>query len=569
MRAVDPAGPAVKRPVALITLALLVLAAALLLIPRLETALYPGGGEPAPIMLLELRGDYPLDELGTIAETGLRPRLEAVEGVAAVELSGVPGTVWNEETPRVFIGGQRVILIKVLGLSGSRETALRLGAALETLCAGLPGNLSLNPLWDTAALTGQILDELYLAAFLGFLLLLFVLILCLRNLRAAFLTSLAGVFSVLIVLAILAAGGISLNLISLWWPILGFGLGVSLSLGVQSRRGPSPKTPYRVLLDLILERRVLVLILALILLAAFLIPLPAARPAPQAPGDWISLDISLRPGAPAREIEATLREAERLVRREIRSYRELILISRPGGEPQGSLYLILPPPVEQLDSPAGAIAKLEPYSLDFPGARIGFRQDQRASPAMAMAAAPGGGAGERGFLIAAGVFLLFCLLAIRFESFADSLAVLCSLPLPVLAAFWVAGIAGQGLFPGNPGPALLPAAITLYNALSLSSASRVLRLKQGLLVPEALGEAAGARLRPLLAGGLALMAALLPLACFPGTALRTVLRRPGVLGALAGLLLSIPTGLFLTPVLSALFGAGKDPPPRRKRRRYL
>jgi HAE1 family hydrophobic/amphiphilic exporter-1 len=89
--------------------------------------------------------------------------------------------------------------------------------------------------------------------------------------------------------------------------------------------------------------------------------------------DNVNINVSMPQGTAIDITEEVLFELEKIVKREVQLYRNLILTARRSGTNQGTLQIILPEPAKQIDTPDSIIRKLTPITNQIPGMRISYR----------------------------------------------------------------------------------------------------------------------------------------------------------------------------------------------------
>ncbi len=149
------------------------------------------------------------------------------------------------------------------------------------------------------------------------------------------------------------------------------------------------------------------------------------------------------------------------------------------------------------------------------------------------------------------IFLVYLVMASQFESFRLPGVILASVPLALpgaVAALWLTGhsisvVALIGM--------VMLVGIVVNNAIVLVDYVNVLRRDEGLPLDEALRKAGRVRLRPILISTLTTVLALLPLALIPGEGAE--LRVPLAIPVIGGLLFSTLLTLFVVPVLYRSF----------------
>ena len=85
--------------------------------------------------------------------------------------------------------------------------------------------------------------------------------------------------------------------------------------------------------------------------------------------DSVTVNLTMPVGTPVDETERVLRGVQDVVEAEVRGYRNLVLSAATGGG-FGSLQITLPPPAQQIDTPASIQAKLQPVIISVPGAQF-------------------------------------------------------------------------------------------------------------------------------------------------------------------------------------------------------
>ncbi|MDR0644429.1 MAG: efflux RND transporter permease subunit [Treponema sp.] len=89
--------------------------------------------------------------------------------------------------------------------------------------------------------------------------------------------------------------------------------------------------------------------------------------------DNVTLNVAMPQGTSIETTERTLQELEKIIKREVRGYRNIILTARRSGNNQGTVQITLPPPVEQIDTPDDINRKLTPFLTAIPGVQVVFR----------------------------------------------------------------------------------------------------------------------------------------------------------------------------------------------------
>ncbi|MDR1466674.1 MAG: efflux RND transporter permease subunit, partial [Treponema sp.] len=89
--------------------------------------------------------------------------------------------------------------------------------------------------------------------------------------------------------------------------------------------------------------------------------------------DNVNLNVATPQGTPIETTERVLQDLEKIIKREVQGYRNIILTARRSGTYQGSVQITLPPPAEQLDTPDSINRKLSPFLTSIPGVQVAFR----------------------------------------------------------------------------------------------------------------------------------------------------------------------------------------------------
>jgi HAE1 family hydrophobic/amphiphilic exporter-1 len=89
--------------------------------------------------------------------------------------------------------------------------------------------------------------------------------------------------------------------------------------------------------------------------------------------DNVNLNVAMPQGTPIETTEQTLQELEKIIKREVQGYRNIILTARRSGTNQGTVQITLPPPAEQIDTPDVINRKLAPFLNAIPGVQATFR----------------------------------------------------------------------------------------------------------------------------------------------------------------------------------------------------
>jgi HAE1 family hydrophobic/amphiphilic exporter-1 len=89
--------------------------------------------------------------------------------------------------------------------------------------------------------------------------------------------------------------------------------------------------------------------------------------------DNVNINLAMPQGTAIDVTENMLFRLEEIVKREVKGYNNLILTARRTGTNQGTLQIVLPEPVKQIDTPDSIIRKLTPLTNQIPGIRTSFR----------------------------------------------------------------------------------------------------------------------------------------------------------------------------------------------------
>jgi len=158
------------------------------------------------------------------------------------------------------------------------------------------------------------------------------------------------------------------------------------------------------------------------------------------------------------------------------------------------------------------------------------------------------------FLLA--LVLIYLILAAQFESYADPLVIMFTVPLAIAGAvlsLWLFGMTFN-IF-SQIGIIVLIGIVTKNGILIVEFANQ--RKEEGLTVREAAIEAATQRLRPILMTSLATVLGALPIAMALGAASKS--RTPMGVAIIGGLLFSLVLTLYVIPALYTYFSKDKKP----------
>lgn len=149
------------------------------------------------------------------------------------------------------------------------------------------------------------------------------------------------------------------------------------------------------------------------------------------------------------------------------------------------------------------------------------------------------------------VFLVYLVMASQFESFRLPGVIMVSVPLALPGALFALWFTGNSISVVALIGMVMLVGIVVNNAIVLVDFINVLRRKEGMPLDEAVVEAGRVRLRPILMSTLTTILGLLPLAMIPGEGAE--LRTPLAIPVIGGLVLSTLLTLVVIPVLYRLF----------------
>lgn len=154
------------------------------------------------------------------------------------------------------------------------------------------------------------------------------------------------------------------------------------------------------------------------------------------------------------------------------------------------------------------------------------------------------------YILIVSVFLVFGVMASQFESFLDPFIILFTIPLSLIGVIILYTVTGETYSLLTAVGLVMLAGIIVNNGIVLVDYINLLR-KRGRSIHEAVIEAGGNRLRPILMTTLTTILALIPMAFFPGEGAELVapIGKSVVGGMAVGSLLT----LFLIPVIYEIF----------------
>lgn len=148
-----------------------------------------------------------------------------------------------------------------------------------------------------------------------------------------------------------------------------------------------------------------------------------------------------------------------------------------------------------------------------------------------------------------GILFMFLVMTMQFESFFDPIAIMFSLPMALIGAVLGLFIAGSQLSIMSLIGIILLMGLVAKNGILLIDFTKQ-RRKEGLGIKEALVEAGGTRLRPILMTTLAMIFGMIPVATATGAG--TEMRAPMGHAVIGGLITSTLLTLFIVPVVYSL-----------------
>jgi HAE1 family hydrophobic/amphiphilic exporter-1 len=138
---------------------------------------------------------------------------------------------------------------------------------------------------------------------------------------------------------------------------------------------------YRRAIDRVLRHKLIVILVLLVLFVGslFMIPVIGWVFMPQQEADSVSINVTLPMGTPLPETEATLRQIQLIVEKEVRGYERLTLnaggggmMGMGGGSNSGSLRINLPDYKDRIDSADDIKTKMRAHFNEFPGVIFNF-----------------------------------------------------------------------------------------------------------------------------------------------------------------------------------------------------
>jgi HAE1 family hydrophobic/amphiphilic exporter-1 len=137
---------------------------------------------------------------------------------------------------------------------------------------------------------------------------------------------------------------------------------------------------YRWAIDKVLKHKVIVIIFLILLLAGSIVMVPVVGWVfmPQEEEDMVTINASLPMGTPLPETEAVLKQFEAIIKREVKGYKDLAVMSggggmfSSGGSNSGNIRITLPKYKDRIDGANDIKDKLRAHFNEFPGASFSF-----------------------------------------------------------------------------------------------------------------------------------------------------------------------------------------------------
>ena len=168
-----------------------------------------------------------------------------------------------------------------------------------------------------------------------------------------------------------------------------------------------------------------------------------------------------------------------------------------------------------------------------------------------------------GYAMLLGLFLVYAVMAIQYESFLDPFIIMCSIPTSVIGALLGLFVTGRSLGVTAMIGMIMLIGIVVANAILLVEYTNQLR-EQGLDCHEALAEAGKTRLRPILMTSFCTALAMLPIALALGEGAE--IQAPLATVVIGGLIVSTFLTLFFVPVIYSLFDAMRTKVMRKQKK---
>jgi HAE1 family hydrophobic/amphiphilic exporter-1 len=150
-----------------------------------------------------------------------------------------------------------------------------------------------------------------------------------------------------------------------------------------------------------------------------------------------------------------------------------------------------------------------------------------------------------GFSLAVAVLLMYLVLVMQFGSFMDPLAIMASLPLSLIGVLLGLSLAGYTINIMSLIGVILLMGLVAKNAILLIDFAKWAREERGISIRDALIEAGGIRLRPILMTTVALIAGMTPIAL--GTGEGSQFRSPLGVAIIGGVITSTLLTLLVIP----------------------
>ena len=161
-----------------------------------------------------------------VAGQANRSQVVRLEDIADVNIG------YNENAARVYVNGQSGVYIQVTAEADANQVqvANRVKDALDEINAELPRGITLDVLSDNTTMITATLNQVYLNAFQGIMLAMFVLFLFLRNIKGIAIIGMAIPISILLTIMCMAIFGFTLNLMTLTGLIMAMGMTTDASI---------------------------------------------------------------------------------------------------------------------------------------------------------------------------------------------------------------------------------------------------------------------------------------------------------------------------------------------------
>ncbi|MCL2720356.1 MAG: efflux RND transporter permease subunit [Treponema sp.] len=160
-----------------------------------------------------------------------------------------------------------------------------------------------------------------------------------------------------------------------------------------------------------------------------------------------------------------------------------------------------------------------------------------------------------GLIILTAIFLIFGIMASQFESFADPLIIIFSIPLLFIGVIWIYRFSGEAMSMFSIVGIVACVGVVINNGIVLVDYTNTL-CSRGMAVRDACLEAGRRRLRPILMTSLTTILGIAPIAFFPGIGAETI--QPIGKTFVGGLIVSTFMTIFLTPIMYSVFNSWRS-----------